>query len=1087
MLKDELSKIKVAVGSRFCSSFYITTNSLHLNSKGKAEDCESKTLFTVIEDIKHGVFKWDAEKDCFKYNKRHNTTELMQPKMFAKSIYPSNDHRYTLNEKNEEGKFINNVNGAYYHWNGFLGFDCDFPHDKYKQAQRKELGIKLKKIIFNKLKRYHWFVMSTLSTGGNGTHIYTYIELPYNYDKVEDIILYYQLNYYCKAICIIDCIYELSKEVDYFDESDIANVIDTCTLQPAQTINITVTDINPFVNNNFIYQQDQQVNEIFNNGDYKIDVDTLKLLNVYDEKVIDAFQQIYNPKKHAVNKNNVNNVINNNITYTIESNLVDLSKCKQPYHWQHKRKQGNDFFTGNQVINTLRLFFDNETIGKIFMDSRFYDCDGSDWARFANDSRWDSIQSKPNYKLINFLNENCGFNLKIKEEVEIDEYDFNGYKIDHIINLKENEYLSDYKDEVLNKCVAGFNLWIADTGLGKTTFITDMYKDIDPLNVNDDPTIVITEPYNSVLKAKYKNFNVITGSKQINLKTNLHMLIPTNYNHIIKIDDEDLKLIDYIVIDESHLLLIEAFRNKVIIPLIEKLHMAANYGVKIILMTGTPLDEDKIFNIDNTILFKKPTDKKINYRYLRFIPNDELQIFDICVLSDLIKCLVNIEHRKVLVYQDSMSITKCNKLKAMLNDINVGIYHKRYADDNIHSEAIDYIDTYHKLGDKYDVLISSCYFGVGHDLNDDCNTACIMLGNHIWHHDKQVIGRWRNSKDIKAFTIILDDFDKFNKYENNYEQEYNKAVEELTRKYNNRKSRKYSVVIRKSTIDISNIDEIPFLARMQVVDDYNKNYDHKLKMLSAYNIDIDERIMPLRYCETQYEDIIIIKKILKDERNEKKSIIINNIINHDKYNEDIIYDHTDAKIEKWQRTLIHLLKFDKDLFYKLLYKNYITKFTYVDSINLYMELFKSYRDNSIDWPEVYAFEYFRINRRKINKEDYYSIYKLFCFCYIIFYFYKNKGSDSYNLKYDYFRKFKENCIYYCKMHPLMIDKLYTVNEDMLKIGPILEGEFAYKEYAKLDNIEGMHFKDEVKNQRYAMYKKLLSYYNGSIEVKKYEF
>ena len=113
----------------------------------------------------------------------------------------------------------------------------------------------------------------------------------------------------------------------------------------------------------------------------------------------------------------------------------------------------------------------------------------------------------------------------------------------------------------------------------------------------------------------------------------------------------------------------------------------------------------------------------------------------------------NNEGRKVYVYWGIGSIDKMEhyeECERLMNRYKVAIFHKK----NIGSADMEYINNEHKIG-KYDVLISSCYFGVGCDLNDEDKTAVIIVGNNPYQEDEQAIGRFRNSKDIKV-NILLD-------------------------------------------------------------------------------------------------------------------------------------------------------------------------------------------------------------------------------------------------------------------------------------------------------------------------------------------
>lgn len=335
-----------------------------------------------------------------------------------------------------------------------------------------------------------------------------------------------------------------------------------------------------------------------------------------------------------------------------------------------------------------------------------------------------------------------------------------------IITLNENEYLGDIKDNLLDMFVDGFNLLIAGTGVGKT----ELWKKI--ANENKQRVLVI-EPLNAIINNKYdESFYKAIGNTYISNDVDVALCSYNKFNSLCSmIFDAKKKMphteYDIIVVDESHMLGLSEYRAEIIIPFINNLkRYNETYGTKIVLQTATISNEEYYFNISKIIEVKKDTKKTVD---IEFSYNNVFDDYDTdkesnecCAVYSNSNVIHQIYHytekyinegRKVYVYWGVGSIDKMKhyeECECLMNRYKVAIFHKK----NTGSEDMEYINNEHKIG-KYDVLISSCYFGVGCDLNDEDKTAVIIVGNNPYQEDEQAIGRFRNSKDIKV-NILLD-------------------------------------------------------------------------------------------------------------------------------------------------------------------------------------------------------------------------------------------------------------------------------------------------------------------------------------------
>lgn len=331
------------------------------------------------------------------------------------------------------------------------------------------------------------------------------------------------------------------------------------------------------------------------------------------------------------------------------------------------------------------------------------------------------------------------------------------------IELKENEegnqWVYDYKDKILNFLTIGVNSIVAPPGSGKTEFWNQ-------LSINDNKRICVVEPFTSVVDGKYDKNTTNIAAGLGNLIDNEAHYTATNYLKFTLGVKNNIQRYDYLVIDESHMLGTQDYRAAGLLEFIEavKTYMKKYPDSKIILQTGTPANEDIFFNINKTIIIKKEIKKfvQIHYTitnvYKETKKDDEgnnVEIYE----NNKIKTILHYarmyrnEGRKVYIYWGSGSISDMKnyaKAENILNEENAAIYHTR----NKGNEDMEYITKERKMG-KYDILMTSCYFSVGCDLNDESNTAIIIIGNNPYQEDEQVIGRFRKSKNIKV-NIILD-------------------------------------------------------------------------------------------------------------------------------------------------------------------------------------------------------------------------------------------------------------------------------------------------------------------------------------------
>ena len=1028
----ELSKVIVCAGTRHSCSYYtITQQGLQPNKNGQYIDCKPTNFGAIVKSMRDKTFTIYCQKEADSYNRTH-PEDIRDLKAYAVSVYAFKDHRYVVEEKiiNEENKIINKVrtNDAYNHWTGFKGFDFDPDKSKFAKEERREIGLVFKRILYDNLKKYNWFIGSGLSTGGHGTHIYTAIQLTKTYHdlSIEEKIRYHDMCYWYMFLKMIPCLKLLVEEIDYMTLEDAKEMLDTAMLKVGQTLNITPMDNNPFINDNFKYEELEDVLGFLNNTkeDYPTFDDSTYMM--FDEEQKNLYQifldvcigNINKLTKHYKNTKRTKVTINKCDDFDIHL----LDNIKGPWHFQHKRKNGNKFWTGNQIIHTLSFFFSKDTIKNIWMHPKFYDEDPKDWVRFVDDPRWYAGSYLPNFKLIQWLNKNCNMDLSYEFEEEKDDR--------YVIRLKDDEYLYDKREEIFDNLKNGVNLLESDTGTGKTTFVIKYFKDIvdkekDILNYNSCHTnTIITEPYNSVIDSKFNDlFNegivdIVKKSKRIKIIENKSSNVCTNYYHINLLKDDDIDKVDLLIIDESHLLFAEAYRFGSISEFIHKIYKFK----KVILMTGTPIYEYEFFKDCNIIYAEKKDPRYITHEFLRFQPCTEVKYFNICALSEFVHTLVG-NGKKVFIYDKDISLQNCKRFKSLNSDLKIAIYHKKHADEPSKTEDMQWIDENHMLGDKFDVIISSCYFSVGNDLYDEGKAAVIMVGMHIPSEIIQVDGRWRNMAEINIYTIIKD---KYEEIEDDLDKDklYNHKRNEIIRIKNDYTNKDSSITIFKK-YKVVNDEDIDLLSYMETLPVHQKTISFINYELSKHNVWCDERIMPLVYNYDFIEKNKLFSKTLKDNRSEIKKKFIDDLLQK----RDVEWITTDNKIEVWQKTVYIMFKHVPINLFKENIR-WIINTSFIDSMILFNKLNNKISKNDVDYAEIYSMV--KTSEQLLEAKEEYMLREWLSHndweCikgYVLFMcFYNKDQSKNKMIEGNYFKEFKNMCFDYYSIPTTMKEYLF---------------------------------------------------------------
>lgn len=619
-------------------------------------------------------------------------------------------------------------------------------------------------------------------------------------------------------------------------------------------------------------------------------------------------------------------------------------------------------------------------------------------------------------------------------------------------HLSDNQYLGDILDKLLEESPIGVSLWQAPTGSGKNTCWINYNNRILETEKDKHKPILIVEPLNSINMTKYEkdeNIEVYIKSKRFPDKIEGYKMCATNYNKLLRKDadgnwvvredaEQFLSQFELIVIDESHILTKDNFRCDIIVKFINTVKQVSS-KVKIILQTATPMAEKELFEnlVQRHFIITKKSNKTINLNFLRY---DNRNGGNFSITDLILKVRQNAEKGILTyIYYNNAALNTLKKFRELYGKPDkTAIFHKENEDDISMQRIKEYhvMDSKNYKGDdmideyKYDVLLSSVFFGVGNDLNDEQDACVIIVGNNTWQEDIQAIGRFRNSKHIDV-SIILHTFEynMFNStkgYMPNIKQEIEDKYRANKEQFKDRTIRECSIVIDKKTWRMTCVEDAWPVAVMEAYDKYCSLYEVKIKNLSDpyYGINVNPDF-------EQFLDAEEADATKLEEFNEKcTSIIKKEKINmlHEIYNYDIINKYP---------TLVEFKKFARQLNNDGIVRKFGISFC-VDAKNQKMlkcfcKYFKRLKARTVDYPELLALlfyveqdntsEYQKGISYKLTKRRYNSITS-----YVMFETMQNKNVDKLPgrmLSTSYYTGFYADCKLFASMPDEMIDMFYS--------------------------------------------------------------
>lgn len=644
------------------------------------------------------------------YNLMKDPTYKNVEKIKRKVVYSSSSNQRPI------GDISYNI------WNGLQIIDIDIKNE--------ELALKIKQILFDELKQYHWFLGCCISASGKSCHCWTKIT-PISIETASRKIEYV-CNFRHKYSYIYIVLMKHSKRLGITKE-DILKYMDMAMCKPQQGIFIAADD-KALLNTNFRdLRLDVNFESAFHSGVTSIDWISHPDLKEIFHKL--EWFNLENNEGEDVEITNISGI-----------NDRDISKSKGRKHYKHAQRW--------QLANTLTSIYGEDKALQIMCDI----CEGTSRRELAGDVRTAAIHDKPiSIWAVKELNKQHGFKLVIKAEnvykdelnkleAEIKNEDnvaldptkiLNDHSSSIILHMKNNQYLSDLKDEIIAN-LSHITLLEAGAGYGKTEMIKSLKA----------KTLLIL-PFTSTIKAKVEadektsDWLYFYGNKRPNLDDILgdrNMSMTIDKFSRLNVFELDQAGFEYIVIDESHLLFTSSYRD-VMSPTIQRL---ANCKAKIIMMTGTPTGEMLFFpNIKHIKVIKE--DYRIKEFEIHMVPTDTEKLIEMCksMTKDIIdgKKILFPTNKGNLYFEQVTGL-----IQQYLNEMKVSKELKSfyYKKSNYGEESMDTINIDKSVG-LNDIIFCTTYLSVGVDICDKYKFSVYFNETWISQDIEQFANRLRNN------------------------------------------------------------------------------------------------------------------------------------------------------------------------------------------------------------------------------------------------------------------------------------------------------------------------------------------------------
>ena len=605
---------------------------------------------------------------------------------------------------------------GYMHWDGFQLIDMDI-----KDA---DVTKQLKPLLFERLKKYNWFLGVVTSSSGKGLHIYTKISISSEDSSLRVRRLQYMANFRHKySFVYIACqnvLPQIGKE-----KEDLQRWMDMSMCKPQQGGFIPYDPgalISSHFFEDFIYVNFDNVEDI---GSPDIDWVTHP-----DLKEIFARYEWFTPDDpDDYSKVDIN----------VKSTGDPEFDTHKRFHYKH--------FERWRLANTLvQIYGDRDVSGKIISVQkpfqylrRICTLDIKDKELEADCMTAKRYNKPVDPWAVNRLNSQHGF--KIKMDIDhsqdtwslYDSIDQNVYKLDnpciihespntYDFHLQSNQYLGDIRYSLLEK--AGMiSLIDAGAGTGKTEMVKQL--------VREGKKILLVMPFTSTIKSKVENtadwyWSYGNRKPKLDAARGLAMTVDKFSNmNLMEVKDAGY---EYIFIDESHLLFQSEYR-----PVMAKvIEMIRSTEIPVIMMSGTPIGE--------TVFFPDIVHLRVKKDDLR---RKEIRVYQAETTFDMIAHMarsmaLDITNGKRILFPTNRGTIFKQEIEAAVryfleNDPDCGVFRdvrfEYYKKSNVGEKFIDDINFSKSIRD-IDVLFCSTYLSVGVDILDKYDFAIYI--DDIW-------------------------------------------------------------------------------------------------------------------------------------------------------------------------------------------------------------------------------------------------------------------------------------------------------------------------------------------------------------------
>ena len=676
---------------------------------------ESTICNTIYE--KHGItYNWKEIYDLI-----HDPIYKKTEKINRRVVYPSNGFERPIGDK------------AFNLWNGLQIIDLDI--------KNADIATNLKPIIFNELKKYHWFLGITKSASGKSLHVWTKIT------PISTELKNKQVEYFCNFRHKYSYIYiVLNKYAGKYgyETEQIEEFMDMAMAKPQQGIFIPSDDTAMLCTNFLDQRLDVNFEPAFETGVESIDwISHPNLKNIFSK--LEWFHNETFDRDSNLNLSEVSNVTERDATKNIKK------------HYKHAQRW--------QLANTLTNIYGYDKALQFMLEI----CKNTPVKELKGDCKTAEIHQKPiSIWAVKELNEFHGFNLKFEDpqniyieqqkaleninEIEVTEQPTGLQQASNLVtfHISKNQYLGHIKDDIIAN-LSHITLLEAGAGYGKTEMIKALKA----------KTCLIL-PFTSTIKAKIEKSETTEdwlyfyGNKRPSLDEllgNRNMSMTIDKFSRLNVMELDQAGFEYIVLDESHLLFTSSYRD-VMAPTIQRL---ANCKAKIIMMTGTPTGELTFFpGIKHIKVVKEDT--RIKDFDIHFCPTSTEQMIEMCKMmaEDIIagRKVLFPTNKGNLYFEQITGIIQENLDKANFGRQLNKFYYKK---SNYGDESMDDIN-YDKTIGNNDIIFCTTYLSVGVDICDRYTFSVYFNETWIPQDIEQFANRLRNN-DLYVRMILpkLDD------------------------------------------------------------------------------------------------------------------------------------------------------------------------------------------------------------------------------------------------------------------------------------------------------------------------------------------